>query len=114
MLNQFVLPGQVDRLDAVGGVELGENGGDVVFDRALGQGQVVGDFAVAQALGQAADDVGFAVGQRLQRGGRAGAAGLGKLEQQLAGDGGLDEALTRVDTLDGAHQVGRGAVFEQV
>ena len=45
--------------------ELGQNTGDVVFDRAFGFGQGRGDFAIAVTAGHQAQHLGFFWRQRL-------------------------------------------------
>ena len=51
------------RLAARAHAELGEGGGEVALDRALGEEELVGDLGVGQALGDVGEDLALAVGE---------------------------------------------------
>ena len=98
-----MLAGDARGLGAVGGVELVEDGRDVVFDGAFGQHQARGDFAVAEPVGQQAQHVDLALAEQLVFGcgWRVAAREFG---DQAGGDAGLNDAFTSMDLADCGQQ----------
>ncbi|AXI77289.1 hypothetical protein C7M71_007375 [Peterkaempfera bronchialis] len=62
--DQALLEGQCHSQGAVGGVELGEQVGDVPLDPVFGDGESAGDLLVAEALRQQREDLLLAGGER--------------------------------------------------
>ena len=91
-------------------VELGEDRGDVLLDRPLGDDQLRGDGGVGAALGHQPQHLALARGQRLQRVGAAAAA------EQQRHDLGIQRRAAVGDAADGVEEGAdvRHAVLEQV
>ena len=66
--DRAIAAGDFGGLGAVFGLELGQDVGDVVLDRALADDQAVGDVFVRRALGQQQQHFALAVGEGFERG----------------------------------------------
>ena len=109
-LQQAQFPGLERSFHTVADVQLGEDVGDVILDRAFRQHQLVGDLAVGGAVGQQAQDLNLARGERFdpvpgRRGSLIGQAG--KFGHHARGDRGLQERLPARRGADGLDTVCR-------
>ena len=92
--------------------ELGEEGGDVVLDRFLGEEEAVADLAVGEAFADEGEDAAFLVGEAGQ--GVGGGGLVAHAAHDAAGGFGVEQGLAGGDGADGADEVGAADLLEDV
>lgn len=113
-LNQPLLTGEAGGLGAIGGVELVEDGRDIVLDRAFGQGEPIADFAVAEPVADQTQDLALTFGKMFRFGLCRCVALAAELRNQACGDTRLDNTFTAMHPADCRQQFGRRRVFQQI